>query len=186
MNETIGTILTRRSVRTFDSRQVSDENVDLIVKSGQFAPSARNTQPWHFTVVQNKVLIDSISEAVKRLVLSSGDKAAIARVGDSYHVFHRAPTVIFVSGCDSFYTECDCGTATNNMALAAHSLGLSSCIIASYNRLFRSDNFNSSEYLDALNIPTGYTPIFSLSLGYNSDSDPAAPERIENRINYIK
>ena len=54
MNEVLQNILTRRSVRGFKSEQIKDEELNLILQAGIYAPSGMNKQSWQFTVVQNK------------------------------------------------------------------------------------------------------------------------------------
>lgn len=54
MNEVLKAIRNRRSVRTYLPTQIKQEDLDLIIESGIYAPSGHNDQPWHFTVIQNK------------------------------------------------------------------------------------------------------------------------------------
>lgn len=57
MNEVLNAIRNRRSVRTYLSTQIKQEDLDLIIESDIYAPSGNNDQPWHFTVIQNKEMI---------------------------------------------------------------------------------------------------------------------------------
>jgi len=68
MNETIQTILSRRSVRSYSSEQIKDEELDLILKAGLYAPSAHNQQSWHFTVIQDKEVINKLNKAAKPIL----------------------------------------------------------------------------------------------------------------------
>ena len=63
MNETIQTLLTRRSIRSYKPEPVSREALEQIVECGQFAATAMGCQPWHFTVVTDRALLDKISAA---------------------------------------------------------------------------------------------------------------------------
>ena len=65
MNSLISGIIERRSVRKFKPGRVSEELLGLLVKAATFAPSAMNTQLWHFTVVENRERIDRITEALR-------------------------------------------------------------------------------------------------------------------------
>ena len=58
MNVVMENILTRRSCRMFKSDKLEKEILKEIVKAGTFAPSAMNQQPWHFTVITNKEVLD--------------------------------------------------------------------------------------------------------------------------------
>lgn len=54
MNQVIQTILERRSWRSYEARQIQEEQLEQILQCGLWAPSAMNQQSWHFTVVQNQ------------------------------------------------------------------------------------------------------------------------------------
>ena len=56
MNETLNSIISRKSTRAFKSEQIKDSDLQLILDAGRFAPSGGNTQPWLFAVIQNKEL----------------------------------------------------------------------------------------------------------------------------------
>lgn len=47
-------IFNRTSVRKYKQESLKKEEIDLILKAAFSAPSARNSQPWQFIVVQNK------------------------------------------------------------------------------------------------------------------------------------
>ena len=50
-------ISNRRSHRSYKEEQLTEERLSAILKAGLESPSARNHQPWHFSVVQDKALI---------------------------------------------------------------------------------------------------------------------------------
>ena len=68
MNETIQTLLKRRSIRAYDATQIPDEDLELILQTGTYAPSGANTQPWHFSVVQNAELLEKLNSIIKENV----------------------------------------------------------------------------------------------------------------------
>jgi nitroreductase len=53
-NETMRSILARRSYKLFDGRPISDEALETIVTAGLYAPTGMNRQPWHFTVIRSR------------------------------------------------------------------------------------------------------------------------------------
>jgi nitroreductase len=55
-------IFTRRSIRKFTGEAVDDMTLELVIRAGCQAPSAHNKQPWHFVIVKDKELLQSISE----------------------------------------------------------------------------------------------------------------------------
>ncbi|MDO4556544.1 MAG: nitroreductase family protein [Lachnospiraceae bacterium] len=186
MNEVLKCIKERRTTRKFKPEQIKDEELQMIVEAGLFAPSGENYQPWHFTVVQNKELLDEMNFETKE-VFKKSDNEAYRRVGNNekFMPSYNAPTVIIVSGNkESEYTEADCAAATQNMLLAAHSLGVASCWAAAVTVAF---NGEKNEYFrDKLNIPDNYTPFYAVLLGYSDNTPSKAPKRKENTVNYMK
>lgn len=186
MNEVLKVIRERRSTRMFKSEQIKDEEIKEILDAGIYAPSATNKQPWHFTVVQNKEIIDALSNSFKELAKKS-DNEYIKRFGENknFHVFYNAPTVILISGDESNQMSAvDCAAATENMLLAAESLGIGSCWVGFVAYLL--NNEEGKEYLKKLGIPEGYKQIHSVALGYKKVNITNAPARRENTVNYIK
>ena len=53
MNETMETILTRRSIRSYTDKEISAEDMNAILKAGMYAPTARDNQEWRFVVVKD-------------------------------------------------------------------------------------------------------------------------------------
>jgi nitroreductase len=51
--EVLQAISNRRSHRAYKKEQLAEDVLSAILKAGLEAPSARNRQPWHFSVVQD-------------------------------------------------------------------------------------------------------------------------------------
>lgn len=185
MNETMKCLLSRRSIRAFESRPVAEELLKQIVEAGRYAATGMGRQPWHFTVVENKAVLDwMVGENIKS-ILASGNEAAIARAKDpNYDNFYHAPTAVIVSGSnESAYVMADCANAMENMAIAAHSLGLGSCYLASFSMGFRDGRM--PELAQRLKVPAGFTPMFALAIGYAAGPAPEPAPRKDN-VNYIR
>ena len=88
MNEVMKTILSRRSIRKYEQRQLEEQDLQEILKAGSFAPSAMNQQSWHFTVIQSREVIDSIAAAAGK---------ALGR-GEPFTPFYNAPTLVLAFG----------------------------------------------------------------------------------------
>ena len=58
--ETLQAIKTRRSIRKFTSRKIEEEKLEKILEAAMYAPSARNYQPWHFVVIDERDKLDEI------------------------------------------------------------------------------------------------------------------------------
>ncbi|MDP4090699.1 MAG: nitroreductase [Bacillota bacterium] len=185
MNETLQVIRNRRSTRAFKSEQIKEEELQEILQAGIYAPSANNGQPWHFTAVQNKELIDSLNEGFKALVRKSPDEN-LRKIGENekFHVFYNAPTVIFLSGDkNSPSADVDCSAAVENMLIAAEAEGIGSCWIGFIAFLLNSEE--GRDYLKELGIPEGFRQIHAVALGYKKVNIVNAPARKENTVNYI-
>lgn len=186
MNETIKTLLSRRSTRMYKQEQLKDEELNTILKTGMFAPSAMNQQSWYFTVIQNKELLNKINEVCKSIFLKSGNRTFEERAkSKSFNVFYNAPTLIIVSGYEkAIAPQIDCAVALENMFLAAESMNIASCWIHAITSF--SDTEEGSALLKELNIPEGYSVFGSGAFGYKaSGTDNIAPRR-ENVVNIIK
>ena len=66
MNAVIENILKRRSIRSFSEQKISREDLELIAKAGQYAPSAMNQQTFQITVVTNEDIINASKLFVKK------------------------------------------------------------------------------------------------------------------------
>lgn len=186
MNETIETILNRRSVRVYSDEQIRQEDLELILKAGVYAPSACNSQPWHFTVVQNKELITTLSvESKKEFINSENEYFRKMAENEKYNLFYDAQTIIVVSGeTATISPQVDTSAAIQNMLLAAESLNIGTCWIGLVQFLFKSSR--GKEYIKKLEIPEGFEPYYAITLGYKKFPDPKPQPRRENTINYIK
>jgi len=185
MNETIKSILNRRSNRSYLETAVEQDKLDLIVQCGIFSPTARGVQPWHFTVIKSRRMLDKISALNKREAFANNNGAAkMSNMTENYDNFRGAPMAIILSGMtDEKYGEVDCANAVTNMAVAAQSLGLGSCIIATIRPAFSTaEGVNLKKELD---IPDGYTPYFALALGYIKEPPQERAKRRDGTVNYI-
>ena len=186
MNETIASILGRRSIRSYKSTPVEKEKIEIILKCCQHAPSGMDRQPWHFTVVTNRALLDKISAENKKIQLKADDEELRRRAeAPDFDNFWGAPMAIIVSGDTNVSSApADCANAVENMAIAAHSLGLGSCYIASFKAALERPE---GEYLlRELRIPKGYAPFYALALGYSSESLGERSPRKKGTITFIE
>ena len=188
MNEILNAINERRTVRDFKPDQISDEDMMTILEAGHRAPSAWNRQPWYFTVVQKKSLLDRIVETARTALHEySPDWVETMPwlVAPSFHYFYNAPSVIFISGQSNVENASgDCAIALMNMVYAAHSLGIQSCVVITALAAFSTEA--GPRYLEDMEIPEGFEPMYALSLGYTSKPLPSAAPRKDVFVNYIK
>ncbi len=189
MNNILETIKERRSIRKYLPEQITDEELNLILEAAIYAPSGHNDQPWHFTVVQNKEILDDMNVKSKELMRNaSTDWIVKMAENERYHIFHNAPTVIIVSGLETNNSElpycpmADCSAAVQNMLLTAQSLGVASCWVGLTTFLFENE-----EEVKKLNLPEGYKHQFVVTLGYSAmTKEVKAFPRKENVVTIIK
>ena len=186
MNDTISSILGRRSIRSYETAPVEKEKIEIIIECGLFAPSAMNRQPWHFTVISDRKVLDRISAANRQVLLQSGDEQVRERAKDpDYDNFRGAPMAIVVSGHrEAKFAAADCANAIQNMALAAYSLGLGSCYLASFK--IAMEKPEGAYLLKELKIPEDFEPMYALSLGYGNETLGERAPRLENTVTYIE
>lgn len=154
MNEVLQNILTRRSVRSFKEEQIKDEELDLILKAGTYAPSGMNKQSWQFTVVQNKEKIELLAKVVRE---------SLGR--DEGYNFYGPSTLIMLSNeKDNTNGLADCSCALQNIFLMANSLGIGSCWINQLKTI--CDEKEVREVLRSFNIPENHIVWGMASIGY--------------------
>jgi len=183
MNKTFKVIRNRRSIRNFMDEQIKKEELDAILEAGLYAPSGMNSQDWHFTVIQNRKMIDIVNEWILLEVKKINDSRLNDAVAQG-KFFRNAPTVIIVSSDSKDpFGIVNAAAATENIMLAAESLGMGSCWIGFARYLSTSECF--SEYAKQLHIPNGYAISNGITLGYKATETPPAPERKKDLVSYI-
>ncbi len=113
MNEVLKAIRNRRTVRRFKPNPVDAKKLRMILEAGRWAPSFSNLQPWRFIVVRDSSLKIALDKAARQSVLHLG--------------INEAPVVILVCvdrRIDPLHAIEAGAAATQNMTLAAYSLGL--------------------------------------------------------------
>ena len=186
MNETLKTILNRRSFRAYKPEQIKDEELQTILDAGSYAPSGGNTQPWHFTVIQKSDVLQKINATCREAMLKSGNKTFEERAkAENFSIFYKAHTLIVVSGDEKDITpQYDCALALGNMFLAAESIGVGSCWIHALSMLLNADAGKAlSKELD---IPEGYKVHGSGAFGYKTTEHPSPAPRKEGAVTIIK
>lgn len=148
-------ILTKRAVRTFAPRSLSGEAVQAILQAGRRAPSAKNTQPWHFIAIQNRATL----EALSRTGTFAGHLAAAA----------LGVALLTPDPAQRWSILFDAGQAAAYMQLAAWDLGIGSCLATIY---------EAESARSILHFPEDLYLHIAVSFGYPADpSVLTAPPR---------
>ncbi len=186
VNETLKIIKQRRSTRSFKEEQIKDEELQAVLEAGLYAPNAGD-QAWHFTVVQNRELLDRLNLAAKDTARGM-DMEHFRELGNDerFDCIYGAPTLIIVSGNERSLIplEADCAAAMQNLLVAAESVGLGSCWIYFVTLAFHS--IQGPALRKELKMPEGYKPYYSAVLGYKREADVHAPDRKPGLITHIK
>lgn len=151
-NVVVENILNRKSVRKYTVQKVEQDKIDTIIKAGMAAPSAMNKQPWEFIVITDKKILEDI---VKILPYASPAK--------------NASVAIIVCGnidvSESYWVQ-DCSAVTENILLAAESLGLGAVWCGIYPQDERVKGIQR-----LLKIPKNIIPLSVTPIGYPSGND---------------
>lgn len=135
MNQTINTILKRRSIRSYLPRQIDDEQLNLILEAGLYASNGGNHQYTRFIVIQSPTVLEQLNTIIKEEFASRQlidgvyqNKTILKARQEGYNFMYHAPTLISaVSLREHGNSMADCANALENMQLAATSLGLGAC-----------------------------------------------------------
>lgn len=149
METIINLLKKRRSIREYLNKPIPKDILEDIVDCGRLAPSANNSQPWHFLVVTKKEELEFIS---KKVTYGKFIKNAAACI------------IVFCEKSNRHHLE-DGAAATENMIIAAMSYGIGTCWVAGYNRTYEED------LKEHFKIPKDLRMISIISMGYPAE-DP--------------
>lgn len=103
-------IKTRRSIREYCDKEISDEDILKIIKAGMQAPGSRlGAEPWEFVVIKNRKTLDKIAEIKPRVKTAPVAILLVANIERAFYKLHW---------------QQDMSAAAENMLLEAVNLGL--------------------------------------------------------------
>lgn len=149
---TIDDIMTRTSVRAYSDRAVGEETIDTLLRAAMAAPTAGNKQPWRFVVVNDKTILQKISEDFNTMTMAKDAQLAVIMCGE--------PAATFPGEGEGYWIQ-DVSAATENLLLAAHAMGLGAVWCGIYPLSERVAQFSKM-----LNIPSGIIPMACVCIGY--------------------
>lgn len=180
--EALEVLKNRRSIRKFLDKQITDEELNVVLEAGTYAPTAMGLQSPLIVAVQNKEDVATLNELSSE-VMAQG--SGIRRPGLPYY---GAPTIIIV-----FYTEIarndllgilDASAVCTNMLNAAYAVGLGSCWINRSKEIFESDA--GKALLKKWGINEKVVGVASIALGYADQEQPQPKPRREGYVVRIK
>ena len=187
MNKVIEIIMSRRSVRSYDSKSIPKEILETIISAGNAAPSGMNAQGWRFVAVQDKEFKDKLkSLAIPKYKkwMEQAPQALIdirkeidAATNDP--IYYNAPVIIFIIG-SGMTGDFDTPMVCENIMLAARSLDIGSCWV--YFGQLPLDDTEIREELEMKEEEKVFGPIL---LGYPKEDFPKSPKKKEPEIKWI-
>ena len=190
----------RRSIRKYTNQKVSHEVVEQLIEAASWAPSNHNRQGWKFIIFEDMTEIRSLAEKIRNFIKNSIEEFPKLIAEQSQELvyysgaFEQAPVLILTMHKKSpavgkrfmklASSELASGEAVStamacqNLLLAAHALGLGTCIMTA--PLLAGQIWKSLD-----NLPIGYEPTCLIAVGYPAET-PQSPRRkkIEHIIEY--
>ncbi len=151
-NAALECIMTRTSVRQYQDRPVSRDTVEILLKAAMAAPTAVNKQPWAFVVVDDRAVLDSLTEYLPYARMLTHAPLAIVTCGDMSKAIEGDAREMWVQ---------DVSAATENLLLAAHAVGLGAVWTGVYPIQERMDGVKK-----ALALPDNLVPLSVVPVGY--------------------
>ena len=174
MASTLEDLKNRRSCRSYQPRQITEEELQQVLEAGTYAPTGRGAQAPIIVVVQDKETIAALSR----------QNAAIMGNPEA-DPFYGAPTVLIVLADKSRPTYLYDGSCVmDNLLNAAQAVGLGACWIHRAKEEFESDE--GKALLAKWGIKGDYEGIGHCILGYRAGEKPAAPARKDNYVYYVR
>lgn len=169
MNEALNNLLTRRSCRAYEEKQIKPEELDAILEAGQYAPTGMGKQSPLIVAIQDVETIRRV-ERLNSAALGNPDG----------HPFYGAPTLIVVFGHSESPLElADANLVIGNLLNAANAVGVDSCYIWRAREAF--DTEEGKALKAAWGIPDEYIGVGNVILGYGKSEGkrPAAPRKAD-------
>jgi F420 biosynthesis protein FbiB-like protein len=183
-------ILNRRSVRKYEEKPVPNRLLEDILRAAALAPSAHNTQPWHFVVILETHLRKILAKAMANRYVRDMTAKNVSRVSinrktkRSIEIFSRAPVLVIAClteerlkpakgphACNERVMAIQSvALACGQLMLAASATGLASC-------WFSAPLFCMKEIMNILNLKRSWKPQAIITLGYPAE-EPSPKERL--------
>lgn len=171
-NAAIENIMSRKSVRAYMAKPVEKEKIDQLLKAAMAAPTAVNKQPWAYIVIDNRNVLDQLANGLPYAKMTAQAPLAIVVCGD----LSKA-----LNGEQDKYWMLDCSTSSQNLLLAAESLGLGAVWTAVYPEEDRMATVRS-----ILELPEYIVPLNLIPIGYPQHQESSKDKFKTENIHYNK
>ncbi len=165
--EALQLIYQRRSIREFKPDQITNEQLDAVLKAGVLAPSAMNEQTPVIVAVQSQIYRDAVVE--------------LKSLGSDKDPFYGAPTIVIVFVPKRRYAALENAVAAQmNMMNAATAAGLASCWVHMPKEIF--NQMEGKQLMYAWGLPDNMISVSAMAIGYQAGETPEIPERKKDYI----
>jgi nitroreductase len=174
-------ILARRSIRAYAPDIPGAKAVNTLLEAAVRAPSAMHEEPWAFLVIQDKQLLNKLSDRAKPIFVkevrhrfSQGDNHSFEHLEQpDFDIFHGANTLIAIcTKSQGPFAVADCWLAAENLMLAACDMGLGSCVVGS-----SVSALNIHKIKAELGVPDEYRVIAPIVVGVPKEETPATSRK---------
>ncbi len=151
----------RKSVRKYLDKPIDRDKIELCIEAARLSPTADNLRPWRFIVLDDRELIQKLTDAVctgicRRTRFIGNAAALVIILADLNIVIHRLGAAIF--GTQHYLL--DIGIAGEHIVLQAQELGIGTCWI---------NLFNAKAARKVLKIPQKYRVVSLIAMGYPAE-----------------
>ena len=186
--DVLDTIKSRRSIRHYAADPVSEDTVNQLLEAANWAPSWGNTQCWRFIVIREAATRGKIAESLQRIMVDGDwvENAAMSAIkqapvlivlcAELHRAGYRHDGTALTNKAESWYIF-DVALAMENLCLAAHSLGLGTCIVG---------GFDSTKVEQILGIPENLTVVSMTPVGVPASPGQVSPRKKVKDLTYYE
>lgn len=164
-------------VRAYAPEQIDQPTLHALLAAAVRAPTAMHGEPWQFVIVQDPDRLKRLSDRVKELISAEAehlhlDQRSLDRFTQAgFNVFYDATTLLVICAKTAgHFAQADCWLAAENLMLAAHAMGLGTCVIG-----LAASALNLPEVKHELGIPPETTAVAPIIVGKpRGDAQPSA------------
>jgi nitroreductase len=176
----------RRSVRAYAPERIEQSTLHALLGAAVRAPTAMHGEPWQFVIVQDANVLRRLSDRAK--VLFSAETKHLHRDSSldvfsqpDFNVFYDAGTLLVICAKSAGQFEiADCWLAAENLMLAAHAMGLGTCVIGS-----AASALNLPDVKHELGIPADTTAVAPIIIGKPRGETPPSARREPNVLAWL-
>lgn len=158
-------ILARRSVRHYTRQRVEQTTLSTLMEAAIWAPTALHQEPWAFVIVQDKQLLQRLSDHAKPIFMEEARRAGHAVetfASPDFNIFYDAGTLMVICARQNEpLAFADCWLAAENLLLAACAMGLATCVIGA-----ALSALNTAALKAELGIPEAFSAVAPIIIGY--------------------